>query len=75
VANEAFLDPDSPVLVTASLGVATFPRHAHDLHALVGAADAALYRAKRGGKNRYEVAAEAAERPAGQAAQCEEEQS
>jgi diguanylate cyclase (GGDEF)-like protein len=60
VASEAFLDPDSPVLVTASLGIATFPRHADDLHALVGAADAALYRAKRAGKNRHEVAVETA---------------
>ena len=56
VASEAFLDPENPVLVTVSLGVAAFPEHAPDVHALVGAADAALYHAKRAGKNRHAVA-------------------
>lgn len=35
--------------VKASLGVALFPRHGRDLDALMRLADAALYRAKRGG--------------------------
>jgi diguanylate cyclase (GGDEF)-like protein len=60
VASEPFLDAESPALVTVSLGVATFPHHAPDLHALIGAADAALYRAKRAGKNRHEIAGVAA---------------
>ena len=58
VASEAFLDPENPVLVTVSLGIATFPAHASDLHGLVGAADAALYQSKRAGKNCHRIAGE-----------------
>jgi diguanylate cyclase (GGDEF)-like protein len=42
--------------VTASFGVASVPDAASDRDSLVAAADAALYRAKRGGKNRVERA-------------------
>lgn len=42
---------------TFSVGVAAFPTHALTVEALVGAADAALYASKRGGKNRLTVAA------------------
>jgi diguanylate cyclase (GGDEF)-like protein len=42
--------------VTASFGVASVPESAADREELVAAADAALYRAKRGGKNRVERA-------------------
>ena len=38
--------------VTVSGGVATCPRDATDVEGLIGAADAALYRAKDGGRNR-----------------------
>ena len=49
--------PDGLALdVTASFGVAAFPGQASDEHALVEAADAALYRAKGEGKNRVAVA-------------------
>ncbi|MCP9489585.1 MAG: diguanylate cyclase [Solirubrobacteraceae bacterium MAG38_C4-C5] len=41
-----------PVRVTASFGVASLPETADDEQALVAGADAALYRAKRAGKNR-----------------------
>jgi diguanylate cyclase (GGDEF)-like protein len=43
--------------VTASIGVAVFPDHAGDAEGLLRAADAALYRAKRDGRNRVTVAA------------------
>lgn len=44
------------IAVTASFGVASFPGHAGDERPLVDAADSALYRAKREGKNRVVVA-------------------
>jgi diguanylate cyclase (GGDEF)-like protein len=48
------LTPDGePLRVTASFGVAAFPEHGDGL---VAAADAALYLAKRSGKNRVETA-------------------
>ena len=56
IAGSKFLDDEHPVPVTVSLGVATFPGLASDLTSLIGAADRALYRAKRGGKNRYALA-------------------
>ena len=42
--------------VTASFGVASLPDCANDKDALIAEADAALYRAKRAGKNRVERA-------------------
>lgn len=42
--------------VTLSLGVACCPKHAEQSDALIRAADQALYRAKRGGRNRVESA-------------------
>jgi diguanylate cyclase (GGDEF)-like protein len=42
--------------VTASVGVATFPVHASDAESLFRQADAAMYSAKRSGKNRVSVA-------------------
>ena len=44
--------------VTASFGVAALPESAIDRGDLIAAADAALYRAKRAGKNRVESAAQ-----------------
>jgi diguanylate cyclase (GGDEF)-like protein len=41
--------------VTLSLGVASFPDHGHSWEAVVAAADAALYSAKRAGRNRVVV--------------------
>ena len=43
--------------VTASVGVATFPRDASDPHALISAADQALYRSKHDGRDRVTQAA------------------
>ncbi|MCW5621117.1 MAG: GGDEF domain-containing protein [Burkholderiales bacterium] len=42
--------------VTMSLGVALYPIHAGDAASLIRAADAAMYRAKRSGRNRVEIA-------------------
>jgi diguanylate cyclase (GGDEF)-like protein len=48
---------DLPQKVTISLGVAAiYPTAGRSLHELTIAADAALYRAKMAGRNRYEVA-------------------
>ena len=46
------LDGEGILSVTASFGVATLPGSAEDMRDLVAAADEALYRAKRAGKNR-----------------------
>jgi len=42
--------------ITVSIGVAAFPDHGQDAHALLQAADAALYQAKRDGRDRVSVA-------------------
>ncbi len=51
-----FADGDGALRISASLGVATIPDSAADVRELIAAADAALYAAKRGGKNRVELA-------------------
>lgn len=51
---------DEQIAVTISLGVAAVPGHAADMTGLLRAADDALYRAKRGGRNRSEIALPAA---------------
>jgi diguanylate cyclase (GGDEF)-like protein len=48
--------PGADVSVTASFGVVGFPDHASTLDRLERLADAALYIAKRGGRNRVELA-------------------
>lgn len=50
------VDAPGVVRVTASFGVAALPESARDEDGLVAVADAALYRAKRAGKNRVERA-------------------
>jgi diguanylate cyclase (GGDEF)-like protein len=50
------LDGRGALRVTASFGVASLPMSATDKESLIAAADAALYRAKRAGKNRVERA-------------------
>jgi diguanylate cyclase (GGDEF)-like protein len=53
--------PGVDVTVTASLGIAGYPDHAAALDRLERLADAALYLAKRSGRNRVEVATSANE--------------
>ncbi len=48
----ARLDGEGELAVTASFGVAAVPESAVDAQSLIAAADGALYRAKRAGKNR-----------------------
>jgi diguanylate cyclase len=60
IAGEVFGSPDAPVSITVSVGVASFPVHAASVDDLVEAADQAVYRAKRRGKNCVELAVEAA---------------
>ena len=53
----ALSDASAPKLagepVSASIGIAFYPDDAEDLQGLVAAADAAMYAAKRAGKNRF----------------------
>jgi diguanylate cyclase (GGDEF)-like protein len=49
-------DGGERVAQTVSLGVANYPTHAATAAALVEAADQAMYRAKRAGKNQVVVA-------------------
>lgn len=39
--------------IGASVGIALFPEHGHDLESLINRADAAMYRAKEAGGNRF----------------------
>lgn len=48
---------EATLRATMSVGLACYPEHADDLVSLVRAADEALYAAKRGGRNRVEIAA------------------
>ncbi|NEX16762.1 MAG: diguanylate cyclase [Halochromatium sp.] len=47
---------EAQIQATLSIGLASFPDHAQTPQALIEQADAALYRAKRSGRNRTEVA-------------------
>jgi len=55
IAGQTYGTADKLPVITVSIGVASLPEHASTADALVDQADAALYRAKRLGKNRVEV--------------------
>jgi diguanylate cyclase (GGDEF)-like protein len=55
--------PSMPAL-TASIGMASYPAHAHDVHSLLAAADEAMVRAERQGRNRVASAAPGSSAPA-----------
>jgi diguanylate cyclase (GGDEF)-like protein len=59
-ANQLHVQHDNHTLgpVTLSVGIAMFPDHGTTAHALLEAADTALYRAKANGRNRVVVAGE-----------------
>ncbi|MHC5831813.1 MAG: diguanylate cyclase, partial [Nostoc sp.] len=44
------------IRVSASIGISIYPDNSQDSETLIEQADAAMYRAKRLGKNRYEFA-------------------
>ncbi|MEA2454421.1 MAG: hypothetical protein QOI45_683, partial [Thermoleophilaceae bacterium] len=50
------VDGEGSLRLQASFGVASLPESAETREGLIAAADAALYRAKRGGRNRVERA-------------------
>jgi diguanylate cyclase (GGDEF)-like protein len=54
----------APLHITASFGVASWPLHADNAQALVAAADAAMYAAKKSGRNRIVRYGPALEQPA-----------
>jgi diguanylate cyclase (GGDEF)-like protein len=63
IEGRTVLTPDgTPIRITCSFGLASYPA-AEDAAGLLAAADEALYRAKRNGKNRVETALDLARRP------------
>jgi len=65
VADEPFPVESAELNITISVGVAAFPEHGSSGKDLVAAADAAMYRAKAGGRNRVEHA-KVSETPGGE---------
>jgi diguanylate cyclase (GGDEF)-like protein len=52
LARETFGNGKSKIPITISMGIATYPDHGEDPETLVSKADAALYQAKKAGRNR-----------------------
>ncbi|MDY0011611.1 MAG: GGDEF domain-containing protein [Rhodocyclaceae bacterium] len=60
VAGLTFSFGDGPARVTASVGLAFYPRHGENGERFVAAADAAMYAAKAAGRNRWVMAGDGA---------------
>jgi diguanylate cyclase (GGDEF)-like protein len=54
VGDEPIATPAGPVNATVSIGLVAFDTETADVESIIGAADAALYRAKNNGRNRVE---------------------
>ncbi len=52
--NEVYID--GPGLISASLGLASYPTQANDMESLFNLADEALYEAKKNGRNQVKIA-------------------
>lgn len=52
LSKERFGDGNKEIPITISIGFATYPEHGEDPETLVSKADAALYQAKKAGRNR-----------------------
>lgn len=50
-----FIEKRKDIIVTASIGIATFPEDAADKENLIACADSALYESKRNGKNKISL--------------------
>jgi diguanylate cyclase (GGDEF)-like protein/PAS domain S-box-containing protein len=56
VLSQAFAISGQTLLITSSIGISLFPHQAEDLETLMQKADAAMYQAKKAGKNRFVIA-------------------
>ncbi|MDX6581519.1 MAG: hypothetical protein QOI10_703 [Solirubrobacterales bacterium] len=59
-----FAGATEPLAITVSIGIASYPEHAQTAEGLLGAADAAVYDAKLGGRDRTRIALAAGVRDA-----------
>lgn len=51
--DKAFEIKDKQIYITSSIGIASFPRDGSDVNSILKSADAAMYKAKKQGRNRY----------------------
>ena len=55
IINEIYSDGKNEVNITASIGVAVYPKNGQTFNELYKSADNVLYKSKNGGKNRYTI--------------------